>query len=189
MPTPLDAMLAINGVSQVLDGLVLVPKEAIVEVQMAPLKKESTDLGHLPPRKNVPRRLNFDHDQGGSMHQNTNEKPRDRVARRSARGAYFANPRPKQPTPHPMAPSTSKMAPSDPHVLKKPVKFPAKPRSMRSKGELRSWLGERKDEFKAKAINKKVQPHQRHVVRNFQPRTEVDVVINSVDASEDGEVK
>ncbi|OMP03762.1 hypothetical protein COLO4_10227 [Corchorus olitorius] len=198
MPTPLDAMLAINGVSQVPDGLVLVPKEAIVEVQVAPLKKESTDLGRkaddkmkpmtlrrkleltpptakheilraidLPPRKNVPRRLNFDHDRRGSMHQNTNEKPRDQVARRSARGAYFANPRPKQPTPHPMAPSTSKMAPSDPHVLKKPIKFPAKPRSMWSRGELRSWLGERKDEFKAKAINKKVQPHQSHVVRRL----------------------
>ncbi|OMO95055.1 ATMPK15 protein [Corchorus olitorius] len=182
-------MLAINGVSQVPDGFVFVSKEAIVEEQMAPLKKESTDLGRkagdkmkpmtlryghvnpyevkplkhqfdrqiprsvalsmapkrkleltpptakhvisraidLLPRKNVPWRLNFDHDQGGSMHQNTNEKPRDQVARRSARGAYFANRRPKQPTPHLMAPSTSKMAPSDPHVLEKPVKFSTKP--------------------------------------------------------------
>ncbi|OMP09899.1 hypothetical protein COLO4_05026 [Corchorus olitorius] len=206
MPTPLDAMLAINGVSQVPDGIVLVPKEAIVEEQMAHLKKESTNLGRkadgkmkpmtlsmapkrkleltppttkhvisratdLPLRKNVPWRLNFDHDQGGLMHQNTNEKARDQVAGRSARGAYFANPRPKQPTPHPMAPPTSKMAPSDPHVLEKPVKFPTKPRSMRSRGELRPWLGERKDKFRAKAINKKVQPRQSHVVRNFQPRT------------------
>ncbi|OMO99547.1 hypothetical protein COLO4_13227 [Corchorus olitorius] len=57
MPTPLDAMLAINGVSQVPDGLVLVPKEAIVEVQVATLKKESIDLGRKADDKMKPMTL------------------------------------------------------------------------------------------------------------------------------------
>ncbi|OMP03320.1 hypothetical protein COLO4_10483 [Corchorus olitorius] len=47
----------IQRVSQILVGLVLVPKEAIVEEQVAPLKKESTDRGRKADDKMKSRTL------------------------------------------------------------------------------------------------------------------------------------
>ncbi|OMO99378.1 reverse transcriptase [Corchorus capsularis] len=78
------------------------------------------------PNKNVPQKLNFDHDQGRSMH---NEKPKNQVAYASTKETCFANPKPKQTAPHPMVPSTSKAIPSNLFVLNENVKFPTKPRS------------------------------------------------------------
>ncbi|OMO51345.1 Retrotransposon gag protein [Corchorus capsularis] len=122
------------------------------------------------PNKNVPRRLNFDHDQGRSMHRHTDEKPKDQVAYASAKEVCFANPKPKQIMPHPMVPSTSKAIQSSSFMLNENVKFPTKPRSVRPRSELRPWLEGRKEEYRVRSINQEVQRRESYSIRKFQPR-------------------